>query len=591
VWEKLGPIAAGGTVFGIARAETGQILLATGAGILEQSAAGWSPIPQSRPLPATNALCAAGSRWWAAGLSGGMVRSRNQGASWQFCWLDQVTEPVTCFAVSPRYSSDGTLLAGTNGAGVLRSIDRGRRWFLSNFGLQEFTILALAPAGDWSRREYLFAGTLAGVYRSSGGGRAWKLAGLEDMAVQALAASRCFDKNGLIIAGTEMNGLYRSADGGRSWQHVAGDFPDEFTVNVLLNSLEPDSGQEIWLAGADDGGLWRSIDGGQQWRQVLEGNDPVLSLAGDANQLWAGLSGQGLLSSNDGGQSWETVPDFLGYGFQRLRGDRQGRLFVIAPNDGVWLSLDQGQNWTQALEASLGQPLFDFAATGEGWLAAWPDGLWQRSGDDEWQPVIPAEEGQIVALAGNDLPGSPIWAATPDCQLRLSLDAGLTWQMVRTPFTGQQLLALAMSPEDASLVVVSLDGRRSELSVWRWREDGGGWEAWFNWPVPASPYIRLAVAGPQARASRLIVNQELWACVSGSWQKIAGFDQTIRQVTSGPTGQPVFVLVGYDVLAKLDGKWEALILAGDMPELIDIQVGPGGELFGLDVTGTVWRYR
>ena len=284
MWQKLALIAEGGSVFSIQTDQTGETWLATGAGILRQAKQGWEPIPQSQPLPSIVALCAepGEKNRWAAGLTGELVRTRNRGQSWERCWLDHIDAPIVCFAVSPRYSSDSTLLAGTNGAGLLRSTDGGRRWLLSNFGLQNFTILALATATDWTRREVVFAGTLAGVYRSSGGGRAWKQAGLEGKVIQALAASPHFARNGLVLAGSDGDGIYRSADGGQSWQPVEGGLAPECTVNTLL--VYQQEGQECWLAGTDDHCLWRSVDDGQTWTKHLTTGQPVLVLAGDSGK-------------------------------------------------------------------------------------------------------------------------------------------------------------------------------------------------------------------------------------------------------------------------------------------------------------------
>jgi len=148
---------------------------------------GWRPLSLPAPVERAGLVGSGGFR-----LVGGRSLRRtgpdmDGGTSWALAWIDQVSELITCFAVSPRYGRDLTLLAGTAGAGILRSSGGGRRWQLSNFGLEEFTILALATAGDWSRRQVVFAGTADGVYRSSGGGRAWKAVGLRGLTVQCLA--------------------------------------------------------------------------------------------------------------------------------------------------------------------------------------------------------------------------------------------------------------------------------------------------------------------------------------------------------------------------------------------------------------------
>ena len=137
---------------------------------------GWRPVSGG---PAQVGLVAApGTNWWVAGLNGGLASTYNNGRTWWEPFIDGIDEPLTCIAASPRWATDRIMLAGTAGAGIIKTIDGGRRWLGTNFGLQDYTVLALAPATDWSRREIMFAGTLDGVYRSSGGGRAWKHVGL-----------------------------------------------------------------------------------------------------------------------------------------------------------------------------------------------------------------------------------------------------------------------------------------------------------------------------------------------------------------------------------------------------------------------------
>ena len=243
---------------------------------------------------------------WIAGGQSALIRTTDDGASWGFCWLDGVQQIVACIAASPRFWADRAVLAGTLGAGVLRSTDGGRRWLLSNFGLQDFTILALATAGDWTRREVAFAGTLDGVYRSIGGGRAWKFAGLNGLAIQALAASKRYTETGLVMAGSEEAGLHRSTDGGRTWWPAGDEIGRTASINGLLCVATGDG--EGWIAGTDGGSLWRSADAGDSWQLVREADHAVLALAAGLDaKLYAALGEGGLLASGDVGQTWQSV--------------------------------------------------------------------------------------------------------------------------------------------------------------------------------------------------------------------------------------------------------------------------------------------
>ncbi len=574
MWQKTGPIAQGGSVLSIAVNQAGQVWLATGAGILQQAETGWQPIPHSRPLPVVTVLGAGHNTWWCAGLAGGLLRSHNQGESWQPGWLDQVETRVNCLAVSPRYRHDYTLLAGTDGAGVLRSTDGGRRWLLSSFGLQNFTILALAVAGDWSRREVVLAGTLAGIYRSSGGGRAWKPVGLAGLAIQAIAASAHFAENGLVLAGSEGQGLYRSVDGGQSWQPVAGGFPTGAVVNAL--ACYDDSGQEIWLAGTDEGRLWRSADGGQSWVETHRVDDSILVLGHSPTMLLAGLHEEGLLASTGGGQQWQLDPHLPGRGFQRLSRAGKGRWLALAPGDGAWLSTDDGQTWQQQLKASLGEPILALLAWDESWLAARTDGLWRGESGQGRQQVLAAEE-PVVVLATGPEPDSPVWAATATAHLWHSTDRGVTWQPIEAPFSGQQLMALATA--QAEPLVAVLEGREARL----WRQRQGQWQPELSQPVTL-PYAHLA-------PNRLALDKTVWAYSDGQgWQKMATFEETIRQIS--PDGESLYVLAGPEVFHLApDGHPTPLPRPDRASQVVDIQAAGEGHLLALSTTGDVWRFQ
>jgi photosystem II stability/assembly factor-like uncharacterized protein len=589
VWQKLDPVAVGGTVFDIHVNHAGQIWLATGAGILRQDGQSWSHIGQGQPVPSIVALCSAPAEdeWWAASLSGHIAHTQNGGQSWELCWLDQVSAPVVCLVTSPRFSTNQTLLAGTNGAGILRSTDGGRRWYLSNFGLQDFTILDLATAPDWSRREILFAGSPGGIYRSSGGGRAWKHTGLEDIAVVALAVSQRFDRNGLVLAGSEGQGIFRSVDGGKSWQPARAGLAPNCSVNALLRYGCGED--EYWLAATGDGSLWQSDDEGQVWAEILAATEPGLTLAEGPGQLLAGLKDGGLLTSTDNGRSWLAASPLYGRGWQRLLTGQQDRLLAIAPPDGVWLSTDRGQSWSQTIAASPDSPVLAFAAVGNIWLAARPEGLWQRTEKTDWQLIMPTEEAPVAALAAGTPPKHPLWAATTDSQVWQSVDDGATWRPVASPSVGQQLLSFASTAPDSTLLIACLNSQRDELNLWRKLADGDHWEHWFNQALD-QPYAQLVAHGERANQSWLIINREVWRHTKAGWQQIGSFDHPIRRAAVDSTGEKLHVLVGPDimVLAGPDEQWLQVTLPADADPLVDLIVTENGRLGLLDLSGRLW---
>ncbi|MEP7344992.1 MAG: choice-of-anchor D domain-containing protein [Gemmatimonadaceae bacterium] len=184
-------------------------------------------------------------------------------------------------------------------------------------------------------------------------------------------------------------GLYKSIDGGASCVRVGSGYPSgnvgnatQFvtqSINVII--VDPANSQRLYLSSAN--GVFRSTDGGQNWTQGVGSNGDARSLVLDASSpaaariLYAGITNVGVLRSNDGGQNWAPIlgaatPQVVaavggtpGAGFSKVVVDlapptsppNAGGVQVIyvalsgqngAPDPvGLFLSTDQGVNWTQ----------------------------------------------------------------------------------------------------------------------------------------------------------------------------------------------------------------------------------------------------
>lgn len=222
-----------------------------------------------------------GSRLLVGGLPHGTAFSGDAGGNWQASWMDGVQMGVLCIAADPRVAESGVMLAGSAGGGILRSANRGYGWDVCNYGLEDYTILALAwappaPAAAWPKWEVVFAATEDGIYRSPNAGRGWRRSAGLDGVVQTLAVSPNFHQDGLVLAGTEEQGLWRSSDGGRSFAAVA-DGP----ARVDAITATPTG----WLL-SDADGLWRSGNG-LNWERLPD-SKPALVLLSTPEGVWAG---------------------------------------------------------------------------------------------------------------------------------------------------------------------------------------------------------------------------------------------------------------------------------------------------------------
>jgi len=238
--------------------------------------------------PQTDLFCCATAddRVLVGGLPHGVAFSLDSGKNWQAGWMDGVTTPVLCIVAAPDVEKSGVLLAGTAGGGILRSRDRGASWSVCNFGLHDYMVLTvawapLAPAGAWPQREIVFGGTEEGIYRSPNGGRGWKrVEGINNTEIsavfQTLAVAPNFHENGVVLAGSEESGLWRSDDGGYTFAPVDG-APQR--VDALCFT---DNGAML----SDASSLWSSKDG-SKWKKVQKSHASLV-LFPSKKGIWIG---------------------------------------------------------------------------------------------------------------------------------------------------------------------------------------------------------------------------------------------------------------------------------------------------------------
>lgn len=204
-------------------AQDGIGFLATTAGleITRDGGQHWSRVPlnthESGEIPVTAVACAPDpeARAVALAVPGGMGISRDRGDTWAFTTLPDPSMVVTSIALSPSFTRDATLYAGTVQDGVLCSHDGGTSWQAWNSGLLDHAITAVAVSAAGT----VFAGTDLGTYVSRNHGRRWHLGRLgEDCsAVSALAIGA----DDVVLAGTDERGVWCSRNAGATWSRVA----------------------------------------------------------------------------------------------------------------------------------------------------------------------------------------------------------------------------------------------------------------------------------------------------------------------------------------------------------------------------------
>jgi photosystem II stability/assembly factor-like uncharacterized protein len=244
--------------------------------------------------------------------------------------------------------NDTFLFAGT-AAGVVRTSDHGDSWMDVRNGLTNDNIDALLIDGP-----SIFAGSArnfyGGVLTSSDNGTDWITHdnGMTNLEVYSLAV---FDT--YLFAGTYSGGIFRSLDKGISWTEANTGLTND-TVEALAvygpylfagtyNSNPP------YLQGGYEAGVFRSSDNGTSWEKFRNSliNTNVFAIIGFGPYIFAGTDCCGVFRSADSGVTWNAVANGM-TSYDVLAFAVSGSdLFAGTSGGGVFRSKDSGASWTE----------------------------------------------------------------------------------------------------------------------------------------------------------------------------------------------------------------------------------------------------
>ncbi len=318
----------------------------------------------------------------------------------------------------------GVLLAGTWGAGIFRSTNRGNTWTPVNTGL------AYEPGEGFvyvevfaQKGEVLYVGTQNGLYASTDGGNRWhpvsNFRKSESISSIAVIGDR-------IYVGTLNTGVWYSDDDGGSWQQVNDGFGPK-SVHELssigttliaggenrlfrkranedaLTAINDDffvpqieslaAIEDLLYVGAyiSEGELFKSHDEGDALTHITleKMGNPIIALAGFGATVYAGTYGSGVFRSDDRGDSWTTINEGLtDRKVCALLAVNEDTVFAGTAEGGIFRTMDGGTSWVEVNAGLTNTTVGELAVVGKTIYAGMSERLIHSvNGGASWQSV------------------------------------------------------------------------------------------------------------------------------------------------------------------------------------------------------------
>ncbi len=317
----------------------------------------------------------------------------------------------------------GVLLAGTWGAGIFRSTNRGDSWTPVNTGLAYEPGEGFVNVEVFAQKgERLYVGTQNGLYASTDGGNRW----------HSVSSFRKHESiKGIVVigdriyVGTLNTGVWYSDDDGGSWMQMKDGFGPKsvralssigttliagghwlFRKRANEDVLTPTNHDffvqrveslavidDLLYVGAytNEGELFKSKDEGDLLIHITpeKMKNPIIALAVFGATLYAGTYGSGVFRSDDRGTSWTAVNEGLtDQKVCALLAVNEDTVFAGTAEGGIFRTMDGGDSWVEVNTGLTNTMVDELAVVGNTIYAGMREELvYTIDGGESWQPV------------------------------------------------------------------------------------------------------------------------------------------------------------------------------------------------------------
>jgi photosystem II stability/assembly factor-like uncharacterized protein len=309
----------------------------------------------------------------------------------------------------------------------------------------------------------------------------------------------------IVWAGTQgMRGIFKSTDGGETWFKKDNGIKEFWDITIRGFAVHPQNSDTV-LAAAEintgklgnqfylaKGKIYRTEDGGDNWSAVWQGDnlarvilfnyenpDIVYASTGIFDVEPYNKNGVGVLKSTDGGKNWRQINnglENLNVGFLEMHPSDPNILFAAVGNhyylehNGIYRTLDGGENWTKVLpvtsgyQSSIPMTVVAISPSEPDVVYAGDDGGFYRSSDggNRWvfqnvstrhgygPPGVRA--GIPISAVVDPYDSDVIYVNNYNGGVFKSTDGGVTWSNNSTGYTGADLHAVSVDPNNPDTV-------------------------------------------------------------------------------------------------------------------------------------------
>ena len=293
----------------------------------------------------SNIIYASGHR---GKLPGGFFKSTDQGVTWKES-AELRSEAI--HAMTQADDDPNTLFVGTTG-GVWISNDKGDNWKKLESATMPQGVNSMAV--DPRRQSTIYAGTNWRPYKSTDGGKSWRLIKngmIDDSDVFAITVNPRDPEH---IVASACSGIYESFNGGEKWAKIQGIPAQSRRTRDIVQ--HPSIAGTVYAATTE--GFWMTTNGGKSWALTTQRNLEINSIAvhpQEPNRVFIATNNYGVMVSNDGGKNFiPTNNQFTSRFTYTVTPDisQPNRLYATTQNTAssggfFFFSNDGGRTWTQ----------------------------------------------------------------------------------------------------------------------------------------------------------------------------------------------------------------------------------------------------